>query len=358
MDFVSYLDDTIKEYKKSNIIKLYEVDYIKPIYAIVFDNCKHFMTEEEIKEEFNKNIHTVLNQNDFIRCEEWYLSNIIVDPLIIDHLSTIKQPEQKTPEWYLFRHDHITASNAWKALASQANKNQLIYEKCVPINTEKHKPTLNENSLTWGHKYEPLSTAIYELKTNVTVKEFGCIEHPIHIFLAASPDGIIISENNYGRMLEIKNVVSRVIDGIPKKEYYVQMQLQMEVCNLDECDFVETKFIEYEGYNDFMNDMNCQKGIILSFIYDTKFVYKYMPFNILNADEIDQWINKTKEQTQGEWFKNIYWKLDIYSCVLVKRNKEWFNQAIIPLNELWNIICIERQTGDFDKRCPKKKKML
>ena len=32
-----------------------------------------------------------------------------------------------------------------------------------------------------------------------------------------------------------------------------------------------------------------------------------MPFNILNADEIDQWINKTKEQTQGEWFKNIYW---------------------------------------------------
>jgi putative phage-type endonuclease len=366
MDFVSYLDDVIKEYKNtnsnSNIIKLYEVDYIKPIYAIVLDNCKHFMTEEEIKVEFNKNIQNVLKHNDFIRCEPWYISIINVDPSIIEYLSNIKQPEQKTTEWYLFRHDHITASNAWKALASQANKNQLIYEKCVPINTEKYKPTLNENSLTWGHKYEPLSTEIYELKTNVKVKEFGCIEHSLYTFLAASPDGIVISENNYGRMLEIKNVVSRVIDGIPKKEYYVQMQLQMEVCNLDECDFVETKFIEYEGYQEFMDDTNFeQKGIILSFIIDNKFVYKYMPFNInykSNVDEIDKWINETKEKTEGEWFKNIYWKLDVYSCVLVKRNKEWFSQAIIPLTELWTTIVKERQTGDFDKRCPKKKKFV
>jgi len=356
MDFASYLNDVIKEYKKLNIIKLFEVDYIKPILSIVLENCKYFMSEEDIKIEFNKYIYDILKQNNFIRYEEWYPSIINVNPSIIEHLSTIKQPEQKTAEWYLFRHDHITASNAWKALSSQANKNQLIYEKCIPINTEKFKPTLNENSLTWGHKYEPLSTALYEKKTNTIIKEFGCIEHPVHTFLAASPDGIVVGEKNYGRMLEIKNVVSRVIDGIPKKEYYVQMQLQMEVCNLDECDFVETKFVEYEGYQDFMEDLINQKGIILSFVYDNKFVYKYMPFDIVSNEEMDKWINDTKENTNGEWFKNIYWKLDVYSCVLVKRNRDWFNESIVPISELWKIICLERQTGEFVIRCPKKKK--
>jgi len=55
-------------------------------------------------------------------------------------------------------------------------------------------------------------------------------------------------------MIEVKNVVSRVITGIPKEDYYIQMQLQMEVCDLNECDFVETKFIEYDSYNDYIED--------------------------------------------------------------------------------------------------------
>jgi hypothetical protein len=62
-----------------------------------------------------------------------------------------------------------------------------------------------------------------------------------------------------------------------------------------------------------------------------------------------------KYKCQGEWFKNIYWKLEVFSCVLVKRNKEWFNAAINHLDELWKTVCEERQTGDFVKRAPKKR---
>jgi hypothetical protein len=219
------------------------------------------------------------------------------------------------------------------------------------MNTEKFKPTLNENSLTWGHKYEPLSNLIYEMKMNTKVKEFGCIEHPVYKFLAASPDGIVVGENNYGRMLEIKNVVSRVIDGCPKKEYYVQMQLQMEVCNLDECDFVETKFTEYDGFQQFVENDTNDKGVIAVFVKDNKFVYEYMPF----GSNIDEWTDTIIKTSQGEWFKNIYWKLDVFSCVLVKRNKEWFQSAIGHLEDLWRIVCEERITGEYSKRAPKKK---
>ena len=65
-----------------------------------------------------------------------------------------------------------------------------------------------------------------------------------------------LDKNNYlfGRMLEIKNVVSREITGIQKSEYWIQMQLQMEVCELNECDFLETKFIEYLSYEEFKED--------------------------------------------------------------------------------------------------------
>ena len=44
---------------------------------------------------------------------------------------------------------------------------------------------------------------------DVKVEEFGCIPHETIPFLAASPDGIVTSNKLNGRMIEIKNVVSR-----------------------------------------------------------------------------------------------------------------------------------------------------
>ena len=41
-------------------------------------------------------------------------------------------------------------------------------------------------------------------------------------------------------MLEVKNPVSREITGMPKKAYWAQMEIQMEVWDLNECDFLET----------------------------------------------------------------------------------------------------------------------
>ena len=91
-------------------------------------------------------------------------------------------------------------------------------------------------------------------------------------------------------MLEIKNIVNRDITGIPKEEYWIQMQLQMEVCNLNECDFLETRFKEYENEDDFINDSynhddqlfhltsnNELKGSIIYFIKENKPYYQYSP---------------------------------------------------------------------------------
>jgi len=92
-----------------------------------------------------------------------------------------------------------------------------------------------------------------------------------------------------------------VITGIPKEDYYIQMQLQMEVCDLNECDFVETKFIEYDSYNDYIEDgSGCfthdekYKGIIKVYINNNEqYVYDYMDIHCTN---IEEWLdNKNRK---------------------------------------------------------------
>ena len=167
----------------------------------------------------------------------------------IEFLESLYQPEQKTEEWYSHRHGLITASSVWKAFGSPSVQNQLIYEKCMPFDPTKYSRVNTESSLHWGQKYEVLSKQLYEEINGTKVQEFGCIRHPNsnYYFIGASPDGINVCPLSplYGRLVEIKNVVSREINGIPKEDYWIQMQIQMEVCNLPECDFEETKFTEY-----------------------------------------------------------------------------------------------------------------
>jgi putative phage-type endonuclease len=289
-------------------------------------------------------------------------------------LRSLPQPAQRTSEWYHFRHNLITASNAYKAFESQATKNQLIYEKCQPIKvistTEQQMVNVN-TTFHWGQKYEPLSVMMYEHLYNTQIEDFGCIQHQTHKFLGASPDGINVDSNNkqlYGRMLEIKNIVNREITGIPKKEYWIQTQLQMEVCDLDECDFLETKFVEYENsilYYDDSQDLNSclsrkgeQKGIIMYFsTKDGKPHYVYKPLSLINEELITQWEEETlfKNESLGmTWIKNCYWKLEKLSCVLITRNKKWFQDNIGGIADVWSTIERERVSG-YEHRAPKKR---
>jgi putative phage-type endonuclease len=275
----------------------------------------------------------------------------------IEYLQNIPQPEQRTTEWYEFRNKHLTASNIWKTFISESSKNQLIFEKCNPLNLSKYSSHVSlDTPMHWGQKYEPLSLMLYESIYNTKVSEFGCIPHKTIHFLAASPDGINTCETSlrYGRMLEIKNIVNREINGIPKMEYWVQMQLQMEVCNLNECDFLETRFNEYDNFTEFENDnLTEYKGIIMLFMNENgQPKYEYAPLILSDTQE---WEEENMEKYKHlTWIKNIYWKLDQLSCVLVLRNKLWFSSALNELKDIWNIIEYEKNTGDYILRGPKK----
>lgn len=213
---------------------------------------------------------------------------------------------------------------------------------------------------------------LYEYIYKTKVDDFGCLRHPNYKFIGASPDGINIDQNSdrFGRMLEIKNIVNREINGVPKKEYWIQMQLQMEVCDLDTCDFLETKFVEYPCENSYYNDVSFNvngdpngvsfKGIIIHFhTKEGAPFYVYKPLELHLDDEIEVWEETNIEKYQSEpynytFMKFIYWKLDKLSCVLVQRNKEWFNNNVQTLQALWDVIEKERIEG-CTHRAPNKK---
>ena len=284
----------------------------------------------------------------------------------IQAFQSVKQPAQRTQEWYDDRHSIITASNIWKVFASDAQYNSFVYEKCqLTVAGSNTNGSVNtSSSLHWGVKYEPLTVMLYESRNQTRVGVFGCIKHPVHNFIGASPDGINVDETSalYGRMIEIKNIVNREITGIPAEAYWVQMQIQMEVCNLDGCDFVETRFKEYETEEAFFQDETNQRGVILHFVMNdgtaTQPIYYYMPLTYnLEKEEIDRWILETRNQSRlkGEvLFQTIYWYLDEYSCVYVPRNRVWFESALPKLKEVWATIQTERESG-FEHRAPKKR---
>ena len=302
-----------------------------------------------------------------------YFNSIVVKPPNInkmqnkiDYLRNIPQPEQRTPEWYEFRHMYLTASSIWKAFSTEGNQNQLIYSKCIPIDTNKYSRFNLDSPLHWGVKYEDLSISWYQYQYSTKIEDFGCIPHNLLSFLAASPDGINVDKTSgrFGRMLEVKNIVNREITGIPKFEYWIQMQIQMEVCNLNECDFLETRFIEYNDADEFYQDGNFNttndgktKGIMLQFMKHGTPIYKYAPWKC-SEEEYKSWEQLTMKDTEipGEcyWLQNIYWRLDEVSVVLVVRNKLWFECATPILENIWNIIVKERKNG-FNHRAPKKR---
>ena len=291
----------------------------------------------------------------------------------LERLLAVPQPKQKSAEWYAFRHDILTASNVWKVFSSPAQYNSLVYEKCRPHSTDDHldgmgwKHPTSTNAMHWGVRYEPVSVALYSALNHTRVGEFGCIVHPTVPYLAASPDGINIDDTNaklFGRMIEVKNIVSREITGVPLEHYWIQMQLQMEVCDLDECDFIETRFKEFTTELEFYGWSTSQKGVILYFLSKPQFgvignddgKYVYMPIgHPTDMMSVEHWIQRQKlERPDATCIHTTYWYLDQYSCVFVPRNRAWFASVLPRITECWKTVERERVEG-YEHRAPTKK---
>jgi hypothetical protein len=162
-------------------------------------------------------------------------------------------------------------------------------------------------------------------------------------------------------------VVSREITGEPLDDYWIQMQIQMEVCDLDLCDFVETKICEFpteEAYYSYRENYEFT-GVVLHFVglLDPLInYYEYLPikesFAFRNTKWLDKWILKKQAEYRHQYklVKPLYWFLEEFSCVVVERNREWFRISLSKIEDVWNTIVEERKNGGWELRAPSKKR--
>lgn len=271
----------------------------------------------------------------------------------IEKLKRIKQPEQRTEEWYAYRHERLTASDLATALDKNPydRRSNLILKKCGVNTTFTPGP-----AIIHGVKYEPVAITFYEELNNVSIYEYGCLPHPTLSYFGASPDGIcdpISNNKNYvGRMLEIKCPKSRAITGIVPEYYELQVQGQLEVCDLDYCDFLECSIKEYSSKEDYINDTKMiKKGMVLE-KYDTelnKSIYIYKD-GLYSDSTIDAWIHLEIDtiflNDRYDYIGVYYWKLEDYKITLIQRDKQRFNNELLPkITSFWNDVLYYRTQG-------------
>ena len=306
------------------------------------------------------------------------------------YLKSIVSPEQKSPEWYILRRERITASDGGTIIGW--NKYNSPYE-CLFKKIEEPPFCGNEN-VFHGNKYEDIAALLYQDRMNVKLSNFGLLPHPTCNFLGASPD-VIVDEykldgihktNLVGRMIEIKCPSRRkiitsgdIFDQCPKY-YWVQVQLQLECCDLDECDFIQCEIGEYPSWDEFLDDTHptesyksdifgLEKGCVIQILpknvkdkinyktYD-QIVYDnakhiYPPTIYMSPFQYQQWIEKikkdieTKPEYKDKYFDKVcYWRLEKMGCCLIKRDHDWYIKYYPEYEQFWNTVLFFRQNKD------------
>ena len=155
-----------------------------------------------------------------------------------DYLINKEYAPQRSPEWFAQRERFITASEAGTALG--INKYESKRNYILVKSGQKPARQFDPKYCQHGIDCEDMVREWYEKEHDQVVHETGVVEHPEHDFLGASPDGVCES----GRLLEIKcpSSIKRIKTEVGKiipPTYFAQMQLQLECCDMEECDFLE-----------------------------------------------------------------------------------------------------------------------
>lgn len=253
--------------------------------------------------------------------------------------------DQRSVAWLNTRGEMITASEVYKVFQSDASRRELLEKKLEPPAT-----TASDGNgipaLLWGTRFEPVAKKIYEDSTLCNIIDVSCVRHPVYPFLGASPDGLIVPNDEtdirrYGRLVEFKCPFSRgTSDGIPIA-YVYQMQMQMECTGVDECEYVEFRFKQV-NYSDWVQS-ELQKGIF-AVMDDKSVVYK--------PDDADA----------GTWQSKLpcempimyYWVLASIKKEFMPKDPNWLSDHLPGMTALWDDVVKHRLAGTHPAPLPSK----
>uniref|UniRef100_A0A6C0K2P0 YqaJ viral recombinase domain-containing protein n=1 Tax=viral metagenome TaxID=1070528 RepID=A0A6C0K2P0_9ZZZZ len=273
-------------------------------------------------------------------------------------LCTRPQLEQRTTAWYKQMGTLISASELGSLFGSVKQRAQLILSKVNPV-TRPPQPlaleSVHMSAFDWGIRFEPVVKQIYNYKYQTTIQELGRLLHPTDPRCSASPDGMIVSQERYGRLIEIKCPVTRQPDGKVPKDYYHQMQMQLHVTGLTQCDFVEAVF--HSPYSSPLKKDG--QGLLfgqIALIYtvdkqglDQNGRYEYG--SVTTEPQSFEPVLKENERIA----EMIPWKLLEWHEQQVVRSEPWWQTAIVAMASFWDDVAKAKVDPSFLNEHVKKK---
>jgi putative phage-type endonuclease len=305
---------------------------------------KHQFDVTQILDECANEEQKVTKKSILLRIKEIKINRKIVKALL-----ELPKIEQKSEIWYKTRENLITASDFAQALGEGKFGNQAdIYRKKVKPSSESNASFSNP-FFKWGNMFESVANDIYSLMhSNVTIYEFGLLPHKELSFFGASPDGI----SEHGIMLEIKCPYKRKIqfgDAVPK-QYYYQIQGQLEVCGLNDCDYFECQFHLYASMGEFVANFEhtTYKGVIIEYLspLDKTTSYKYSKVFVgtqTPLSDAQAWI---EENTKEDFVDIKLWYLGNHNLQRVRLDKTFVDNKLLELKAVWDKIIYYRNNLD------------
>jgi hypothetical protein len=291
---------------------------------------------------------------------------LVADESAAPRLRTALQTPQKTAAWHAESRDVLSGHEFGSLIVGSTGEYiQAMAKKCAPpspfiagADAEVEEqivfltPPDGLSPFKWGWRYEPVARALFErcFAGGAVDDSLGRVRHSSLPGLGASPDGVIVDGPCAGRLVELKCPVSRVLDDNIPPRYWVQMQLQAEVCDVEAVEYFEvviatgsvpaTTALPWIG-----------KVCVIAPYMDapwTSYKYEYSPlFPLEGAESLEEWV----PSTDGVVLESQTWWVRDYRRRTVLRNRRWWANVGAPAyTTFWRDVIAARADGRFASR--------
>jgi hypothetical protein len=294
------------------------------------------------------------------------------DPGAPTRLLAAPQTPQKSAAWYAESYNMISGHEFGSIVTgSPAERAATIAKKCTPPEIAEGQPDQNIVFLTppeglspfkWGWRFEPVARDLFEMQfSQGTVYDgLGRVKHSTLPNLGASPDGLIATGPRVGRLVELKCPISRQLNGSIPVQYWVQMQLQAEVCDVEAVEYFEVQlgsFLQTEqthaGFEAAIASAKLPwigKVCVIADHEDdasNTYRYEYSPLFTTSPTGIIECL-AWKPSAHGVVLESALWMVKDYYTTTVLRNRRWWATVGQPAyEEFWRAVREARADGRY-----------
>lgn len=322
---------------------LFQRMFLSETKSLLTDILEDATSEEKLKAEQTLSIITDA-LNIFTREAEnpdWIHMSLEERQAKVKTIQEAPQIPQRSEEWYRNYSKVLTASEFSALFSQNKRRRDLVISKANPPSEQSTNyrlacPTEDMTALGWGIRFETVIKQLMEYRDKCSIYESGRLQHKSNTHLAASPDGLITESMNpkqVGRLVEIKCPYSRVIGKEIPSEYWIQMQIQMEVADVDECEYIEAELVSkkpkqmevdlsgttYQGFVYLI-----QKDVEEGEVFDYKYLY----------GDVDS--KEVPSIPEGyKLVETIPWGLKAWHRKIVSRDRIWYEGTKVWQEQFW-----------------------